>query len=333
MIYSISSIWNKSLELAPVRAVEPRQHIYASELGGSFVDRYLKMTGVAPTNPPNARSLRKFEAGNIFEYLIGIVLRRAGILLSTQDHYVEQIPGLLKVTGRCDFVMGGRPDLEKAKSEIEQMQLPDMIGRASIAIIEGLKQIFGDVELPPRLLEVKSCSDFMFNHYDRIKQPNDNHVLQLRHYQRCSGYPGDIIYLNKDNMLMLEFAVNESADEAYIKDVTTMTRYLNAGEQPPKEPEVFFDETDCRFSKNWKVEYSNFLSMLYGYSTPEAYRERYDKLISSFNRTMKRCIKGDKMTKLNLDTIDEAKKLFPDWDSYVDMAKAKGITTEEEVEE
>ena len=333
MIYSLSSIWNKSLELAPTRAVEPRQHIYASELGGSFVDRYLKMTGVDPTNPPNARSLRKFEAGNIMEYLIGIVLRRAGVLLSSQDHYVEQIEGLLKVTGRCDFVMGGKPDLETAKKEIETMQLPDMIGRASVAIIEGLKQVFGDVELPPRLLEVKSCSDFMFNHYDRIKQPNDNHVLQLRHYQRCSGYPGDILYVNKDNLLMLEFGVNASADEAYEADVRTMTAYLNSGVLPPKEKEVFFDEAECRFSKNWKVEYSNYLSKLYGYPTPEAYRERWDKAIASYNRTFKRCVNGDNMTKLNLSVIEEAKMLFPDWDTYVDMAKSKGITLEDESED
>jgi hypothetical protein len=73
--------------------------------------------------------------------------------------------------------------------------------------------------------------------------------------------------------------------------------------------------------------------MLYGYERPDIYRQTWDKKISSFNRTLKRVVNGDKMTKLNLETIEEAKKVFPEWDKYIEIGIAnKGILTEEEEE-
>ena len=77
MTWTFSEVWNKALEFEPEKKHEPRSHIWASEIGGAYIDRYLKMTGEKPTNPPNARSRRKFEAGNLIEWLVGIILERA----------------------------------------------------------------------------------------------------------------------------------------------------------------------------------------------------------------------------------------------------------------
>ena len=117
MEWSFYNIWNASLEEGrPARILKPREKIWASELGGSMIDRYLKMTGIQPSNPPNPRSLRKFEAGNIWEAIVGYVLRRAGILQSKQDWIQYQYEGLLPVSGKLDYIGGGKPDYDKAFS-------------------------------------------------------------------------------------------------------------------------------------------------------------------------------------------------------------------------
>jgi len=47
--WSVQGIWNEELTLGRKdRVLEPRDHIWASELGKSHYERYLKMTGVAP---------------------------------------------------------------------------------------------------------------------------------------------------------------------------------------------------------------------------------------------------------------------------------------------
>ena len=231
------------------------------------------------------------------------------------------------------MIIGGKPKYDEALKGIEELGLPELLGIAAVELVKGFNTLVNGGELPLKIVELKSISDMIWRGMERTSAPLYHHKQQCWHYIKALKIPGELCYINRDNLLVMEFPVDDSANELYESDIKTMTGYFNANQRPPLEDEILFDKDLFRFGKNYKVEYSEYLSMLYGYSTPEAYRERYDKLISSFNRTMKRCIKGDKMTKLNLDTIDEAKKLFPDWDTYVDLAKAKGITTEEEVEE
>ena len=122
-----------------------------------------------------------------------------------------------------------------------------------------------------------------------------------------------------------------------------MTKYYNAGFDkkdptklmPPKEPLVVFEEGTWRFAKNFWVEYSSYLTMLYGYATPEAYRMGWQYKVSAWNRVFKRCVKGDKMTDKNITVIEEAEKYFPNWNKLVAKAKAAGAfqNNEEEAED
>jgi len=154
--WSFSFVWNRSLEQREERKLKPRQHVWASELGGAMIDRYLKMNAVEPSNPFDSRSLRKFEAGRVFEWIVEMVLTRAGILISKQDWVDFQYPGLLKVTGKMDHLAGGKPDYEKARSQVETEFLPEFIKRASLAVVNyfageypnGLKPI---AMIPERL--------------------------------------------------------------------------------------------------------------------------------------------------------------------------------------
>jgi hypothetical protein len=325
LAWSFAGVWNESLLNRSERPQKIRDYVWASEMGGSMIDRYLKMTGVPPTNPPNARSLRKFEAGNIWEWLLEFVLRRAGVLLETQEWINHQYPKLLRVTGKLDFLAGGQPDWGKARADISAIGLPEMIARASLAIIDRLEKTHGNETLKTIVLECKSVSSFMMDRYEVTAQANPNHRCQTFHYLKGKNLSeGHIVYVCRDDCRMLELGVfNPSiVEQEYKKDLEEITYYINTQTEPRKEQEVQFDETAFTFQKNWKVEYSNYLTRLYGYEEPIHYREKWDKPVAAMNRVFKRCVTGAKMTDLNLQVIQNAKKYFPEWDELVDKAKA-----------
>jgi len=77
--------------------------------------------------------------------------------------------------------------------------------------------------------------------------------------------------------------------------------------------------------------------MLYGFETPEAYRNTVDKTVSGANRVVKRIIDGAKMTANNLEKIEEIKRYYPNFDTLMDEAKelakqGKFVFEEESVE-
>jgi hypothetical protein len=335
MSWSFASIWNESLEKGrPERELKARSRIWASEMGSSFIDRYLKMTAVAPTNPPNPRSMRKFEAGNMMEWLVGIVLKRAGICIDNQEWLGHQYPGLLEVSGKFDFYAGGKPDWSKAAAEVKRLELPEFFSRATDAIIKHFKEKYPD-GLTKIILEVKSCSNFMMERYEK-KGVDSKHGLQIFHYLKAKNMPeGHVVYICKDDLRMAEFAlVNPSDTEAiYKKDIEMMTGYLQSQQMPPKELEIYFDEIVGKFSANWKVGYSNYLTMLYGYQNQKEYDDKYKPLVSKFNRVLKRCVQGDKMTPKNLQCIDEILELFPDFQEILDKVKKDPQAILEEPEE
>lgn len=326
----MGQVWNEALENGTRREMTPRNHMWASEMGGAYIDRFLKMKGVTPTNPPNARSLRKFEAGNMMEWVVGMILKRAGIYKTTQDHLSFQYPGLLEVTGRLDFMAGGMVDWERAKAEVFQLELPEFFSRATTKIIEYLSTTYPQ-GLDNIVIEVKSCSAYMFENYERTGA-NKHHQLQAFHYLKAKNMPeAHIVYISRDDLRMLEFGVfNPSGlEEEYKKDIQIMTEIMTTDKQPELEPIVSYQEETGKFSRNWKVAYSGYLTMLYGYENQMAYENVWAGKVSAMNRVMARCVSGAKMTAKNLEIIEEAKKLFPNWDELVANSKAKGVTEED----
>lgn len=319
LTWSFFSTWNSQLHVREERPSTPRDYIWASEIGGAYIDRYLKMQGIPPTNPPNDRSLRKFAAGGIWEWIVGIVLRRAGILIDCQEKLSFQYPGLLRVSGKLDFLAGGQPHWDKAKDDIND--LPIELRGTSLAIVEYLQSVYGDDSLKTIVLEIKSVASRMFGRYE-TGEANPNHRGQIFHYLKAKNMDeGHIVYISKDDCKMVECGIYNpsTAEEAYRGDIEQMTAYYNAGEMPPLELEITFDH--FRFGTNWRLEYSPYLTKLYGYKEPIHYREAWDKTVASMNRTFKRCVTGAKMTDLNKSTIQSAKVLFPEWDDLVSKAQ------------
>ena len=330
--WSFFQVWNQSLEQGKTpRELKVRNNIWATEIGGAFVDRYLKMKAVAPTNPPNPRSLRKFEAGNMMEWLAGMVLKRAGILQENQTWLSYQYPGLLEVTGKLEFFAGGQPNWLEANTAIQSLELPEFFNRATQAIVDHFSASYPN-GLEQVILEIKSCSAYMFEYYEKYGA-SPQHVLQVFHYLKAKNMQeAHLIYISKDDLRMLEFGVfNPSlVEEVYHSDIGQMTRFLRKGTQPEKESLAVFDPLSGKFRTNWKVAYSNYLTMLYGFENQKAYDDEYQKKVAQWNRVLARVVKGDNMTPANLTVIDEIRNSFLNWDELVGIAREKGIKEEDD---
>lgn len=306
-------LWNTSLDKGDERTMEPRNHLWASELGGSMIDNFLKMKGTPPSNPPNPRSLRKFEAGNIWESIVKFVLIRAGILVESQTHLSFQYPGLREVTGRLDFVAGGQPDYDKSSEIIEKefSWLPPFLSRAGLDIVNGLKEQYPD-GLRNIVLEVKSCSSYMYERAEKTGLPQAHHGLQIYHYLKAQEEinEGHIVYICRDDARLIELGIfNPSPiEDEYKKYITDMTGYLDADQMPPRDKPLIFAEDEGKFRANWRVQYSKYLSFLYNIENQFAFEEIYKSKVAAWNRVLTRIKKGDKMTDNNKEKLDEIRR-------------------------
>lgn len=313
MSFTFAQLWNQSLEKPKDRPTEPRSHIWASELGGPLIDRYLKMKGVQPTNPPNPRSRRKFEAGNIWEALLSHVLNRAGILLSKQDWLKYEYPGLLPVTGKLDFLAGGKPNYERSIDLIQRefSWLPPFIKDATLNITNTFKNKYPG-GLKEIVLEIKTCSSFMFEIYERQNSASPHHCMQLFHYLKAKDMSeGHIVYISKDDCRILELGIfnPSSVEKHYKEDIEKMTYFVRKEEMPPKEKPIVFDKEFKKFSANWKVGYSNYLTMLYSLENQMEFDNKYKPIAERMNRVLGRIKEGKEMTDKNKDVLKEIEQL------------------------
>jgi hypothetical protein len=334
--WSLCDLWNNSYAILPVQPVRPRDYMYASELGGSFADRYLKMKGEQYTNPPNERSERKFEAGVMLEEFIKNVLARLGVLKAHQRPIKYALPGCLEVSGKSDFVVGGSSiDYAAARTALEEMILPHRTKERCFLIINEMERTYGDTVLTEYIFELKSASSFVLQSRTEAGCGYNTHSLQSFHYAAGFHVPAKLVYICKDDMLMAEFPITEDDEKLkklYIQDVEKMTDYYNADEMPSLEDPIIFDDDACKFYLNKKIEWSPYLTKLYGFEKPDDFRTRYDGQVKKMVRVYNRCVSCAKMTKLNLEVIEDAKKIFPQWDTLVDIGKVRGLSSEEEEE-
>lgn len=330
--WSFCDLWNQSV-ISTNRPVVARDYCWASEVGQPLVDRWLKMKGIQPTNPPNMRSLRKFEAGNLVEWIVRFVLERAGLIQECQERVVVEYEGLLNVTGKLDFKAGGVPDFEKARHNISHMNLPQSIVDSSLYMVEKLNEQFGGKPLKEVVLEIKSCSTFVMDAMEKTHKPISSHKFQAFHY--IKGLQMDeahLVYVCKDDLRMNEFPVfNPSRTELeYIADLKAITGYYRANERPPLEPLIKWAHEEGRFRKSIGIEYSPYLTMLYGFETPRDYSDSVSSQVARWNRVLARAVKGDKITPKNLEVYVEMKKGGYHIDELVYTVKELGIVPEEE---
>lgn len=321
--WSLAQVWNQSLDTVPQRDYEPRDYVWASELGGSYYDRYWKMKGRQPTTPPNLRTRRKFEAGNLIEWVILQVLNRAGVLKSTQEHFVDD-SGPIKVTGRCDFEAGG--EIQDA----DFSDLPETIKGISEAAIEALKEKFPD-GLAHVNIEVKSCAGMMFDRYEFA--PGPQHALQAFVQAKATNRPTLLVYVSRDDLRICEWKIlpeQAKYQKLLDKDLEKINHIIYVKEENIEEytfngeavKEPLLQYSAGKFSSNWKVEYSNYLTD-YGFEYPEEYGKPAKSISLRLNNIVKRLKEGKELSKVNLKTLDECYAFYPQAEEIINKLQEK----------
>jgi hypothetical protein len=357
--WTVAPIWNASLENREKRETTPRDYLWASELSKSPVDVFLRQRGIEETNPPNGRSMRKFEAGNYMEWLVSLMFKRAGILKKQQERVEFQYPGLMRVSGRMDFMVGGIPDYsdwERTEELLKELDAPEFIFRAGKQIREEFATQYPE-GLAERIIEAKSCSGMMFEAMEKKGwKGQKGHRLQLFLYLIGSIHPkGKLLYVEKDSLRLAEVDIENPSDvEKEFKDKiemftmfyenhgqTPLNEFIEPIEQegkelfiyhhqeglPTREPLLVFSDDLGKFDKNFNIEYSGYLTALYGFQNPAEYADAFRPIVSRWNRVLTRVKKGDKMTVKNLEVIDEIKENGFDFDR---IAESFVVTEAEE---
>ncbi len=305
--WGLAQVWNAGLENVVQRPLTARNNVWASELGKAPVDVWLKMRATPYTNPPNARSLRKFEAGNVYEWIVSLLLKRGGILKEAQRWSSFQYPGMVAVTGKADFIAGGKVDTQRWENEIAALEFPEVFVRVGRQVVQYLEQHYpnGLAEEP---LEVKSLSDFMFNALERKQATSRIHRIQAYHYAKADGFPRvHLVYINRNDLRMMEHVIYRDSyvEDEYRAAVETISKYHQANERPPLEKAVVFDDDLGKFAKNFNVAYSGYLTMLYGLKDQKEFDDQHTPLVGRWNRVVGRVKAGKKMTEKNNAVIAE----------------------------
>lgn len=287
--WNLASLWNE-VAYREERPLVARDYIYASELGMPFIDRFLKMKATPYTNPPNSRSQRKFLAGHIWEYTVKQILVACGVYNYEEVKAdANPYPNMLPVHGRLDFICGGHVDGELAFNNISKLSLPDFLFKIAERIIDALD----GKTLEEKILELKAISTFAFDRVEKIKCALPQHGLQGYHYQKTKGITAEVAYICKDDCRMLQFGVDVlKTEEVYRDDIEQMTHYFTKNEKPAPAPLARFDPLTGKFAKNLQVEYSPYLTMVYGFATPDDYRASV-AYIDKWNRTLSRFVQAE----------------------------------------
>lgn len=337
--WSLAKMWNKALAITEEREVVPRDRMYASELGRSDVDIFLKMQGTIPTNPPDDRVHRKFHAGDLYEWFVSLILKKCGILIKSQEVIKTTIEGCVEVSGRLDYVAGGKPDYTAGQQKIDELilelEMPPLFHQLTKNFIEILKVEYPD-GMDIKVLEVKSTAVHGFNRVEKTNKPLAGHDLQTYHYVREKQIEGTIAYISRDDLRMHEIPIlpnDQKLKERYEAKVKRVSGFYLENQMPEPEAPIIFDEDTFKFSKNFNVEYSPFLTKLYNIPSAGEYDKTYKPLVGSWNRVLGRIAKNQKMTDKNLLAIESIRSFGFDIDSIRQKVIANAPLLEEEVEE
>jgi hypothetical protein len=304
--WGVSQIWNKSLEQREEKPVVARNRIWASELGKQDLDIYLKMMGIEPSNPFDSRSLRKFEAGNIFEWIVSIILKRCGIYKESQK-WIGNTEFGLEVSGKLDHLAGGVPKYDQAITELKAFELPDIFTRATEQILAYFKETYPN-GLQEQGIEVKSTSSYGIEKVYATGKALAGHDLQAFHYAYNLKIPFTVLYISKDDLRMAEIPILPDDKELlarYQNKIMMMAGYYNTKSEPKPEPPIVFEKDTERFSKNFNVAYSAYLTRNYKFQDQAEFDEKYDSIIMSWNRVITRLRDKKELTDNNKEKIAE----------------------------
>lgn len=266
------SKWNLSYLLTDLIATranskgEVRNEIWASDLGGIMLDRYLDMKGTPYSDLPDGRGLANFFLGEQIETGLKTMLENLGIAYTDNERKLYQEKDYLPVVAKPDLIVEitdweqVRQNLLKEKEKINELE-PKYRDR-EISKLEKKFEVLGNFRkkfpngLEKTIFEIKSASTTSFK-ARKVEGASLNHKLQLLTYLKAYNVPyGHIIYIAKEYGNMVEFIVDRDDPELnkiWEEDVSKISYYVKNDIRPP----LVFDP------KDWRYKYSKYFTMLY----------------------------------------------------------------------
>lgn len=300
--WAIQLPWNHAMSgNRKDRKVEPRNILFASEIGKPFLEVFWAMKGILPTNPPSDVALRKMEAGNTYEAIVVWTLKRVGILRDTQTRVrLLNDSRFLPVYGRLDLIAGHDGNWEKSRKEMDEyfaktnelmkeFPLFEEAKRTSYEILEFLSSQY-PTGLSDKIYEVKSVNSMKFWHDEKpITEASSAHIKQLTFYQTFNDVgldDGSFLYIDRDTRSISEIPniPNEKVKKETLKWLEKMTEYYN-NDITPEPPElIIWDVKNKRYTVNWEIMYSSYKDKLLEGKTKEDLAE----LVNAKNKEMRK---------------------------------------------
>lgn len=329
--WSLSQVWNDLI--TEERKPEKRSFIRASEIGGPFLDRYLRMKGVPITNPFDARILRVFDSGHVFEEkVVTRIFRDLGILIKNQGELKLEKKGLLPVIGHHDPMVGGNINLTKVKqmlsntwatklqkkfkkgsiewNKLEDAKTPEWEANRTLRLAQALKKAYPK-GLRPLVTEIKTVNSRAF-WAKKNQDPKTgffkgyaHHKLQLWTYLNAGNYPeGRFFYISKDDLTLMEASLYKDDKDIEAKwndDISKMTHYYKHNIEPGAEPNIIYNDEKQKFEPNWRIRGSAYFTYITGYDNEDdwikSFYPKLKELNSGYCKVCKKKLQRDTLLK------------------------------------
>ena len=245
---------------------EVRNEIWASDLGGLMLDRYLDMKGTPYSDLPDGKSLANFFLGEQIETGLKNMLETIGVAYTDNERKVYFEKDYLGVVAKPDLIVEISDWEEIRKKHVEQVEKAKLLEpkyrdrelhklEKQFEVLKKFKSRFPD-GLKKTIFEIKSANTRSFK-MKKTEGAAINHKLQLLTYLKAySVYEGHIIYINKEYGDMQEFIVrvdDVELNKIWDEDVSKISKYIKEDVRPP----LVFD------AKDWRYKYSKYFTMLY----------------------------------------------------------------------
>ena len=287
----IAQLWNESLEQERYE-VKERNYINASDIGKSMLDRFYKMKGIPETNPYDYRVLRIFAAGNEFHHLLKKVFEKIGILIDSEQRI--EIPATektLKIVGYYDLNLGGKINTEQAEKRIKEYEFSFYVEQKALRLAHYFKEKYPQ-GFEPTICEIKSVhSNAFWSKKYYLAEAYPWWKLQIYTYLKALNISeGRLFCISKDDLSLIEYIIrypDKILEEKWVKDVEAISNYYLKNIEPPKEPEIIFNETKKKYVINWMLARSPYFTKITGFTDTEVWGEELKEKIKQLNKSKK----------------------------------------------
>lgn len=272
-MFSLRHLIQEGLDSMVTLKPEPRNEIWASDLGKSYADRFLSMKGVPYTNPSDGYSLQNF--------FIGIGVERAFLqqvelcmvpTIESKKIRIERA-GCLPVVGRADllFEVSSWADVrDRVNDYVKKTEAAnDLQIRKKLQLLEVVKhweQKFPK-GIPKTVFEIKSINSWALRYHKtdaQLLNAYPHYLLQLTAYMIGHNLTeGGLIFIAKDAgknfgyIREIPVKLDQKLIDMFWEDVEGFSKYFLSNTMPPKEPLV----VDGKL--NWRMRYSSYHDQLY----------------------------------------------------------------------